>query len=175
MLHWWWGKRFLLSQGNVHFCYAFSPVSLQYKFSSRTWIFEFPRRACLNVYRVLMWVVAEHELIPGRALPIECHPEAHTDYAGTAVRWGLTYHLESAADCCQACLDHARNAKDDEKKCNIWVYCPEEGGCHSPDKYKHKHGECWLKQVSLSLFDQAFQSFRSCLIKYSGKDRFDSK
>ncbi|PWZ27481.1 Pectin acetylesterase 9 [Zea mays] len=31
-------------------------------------------------------------------------------------------------------------------KCNIWVYCPSEYGCYSPDKYEHKHQECWLKQ-----------------------------
>ena len=76
-----------------------------------------------------------------------CHAEAHTDYDGFAVRWGLTHHVESAADCCEECLKHAKNAKGDEKKCNVWVYCPVEEGCFSPDIYEHKHQECWLKQV----------------------------
>ncbi|XP_058786219.1 uncharacterized protein LOC131660879 [Vicia villosa] len=87
----------------------------------------------------------EKEVLPGRPLPSECHAELHTDYDGTAVRWGLTHHKDSAAECCQACLDHARHAKEGEKKCNIWVYCPSEFGCHSPDIYQHKHQECWLK------------------------------
>lgn len=99
---------------------------------------------------VVVVVVAEDDTIPGRAMPPECHAEAHTDYAGAAVRWGLSHHVDSAADCCQACLEQARNATGKEaKKCNIWVYCPSEGGCYSPDKYKHENHECWLKQVSL--------------------------
>ncbi|KAG0581671.1 hypothetical protein M758_4G273900 [Ceratodon purpureus] len=89
----------------------------------------------------------EDDTIPGREIPPECHAEVHTDYGGAAVRWGLTHHVGSAADCCQACLDHAKNATAEEKKCNIWVYCPSEGGCHSPDKYTHENHECWLKQA----------------------------
>ncbi|KOM51521.1 hypothetical protein LR48_Vigan09g018000 [Vigna angularis] len=87
----------------------------------------------------------DEEVLPGRPLSPECHAELHTDYDGSAVRWGLTHHKDSAADCCQACLDHAKHAKEGEKKCNIWVYCPSEFGCHSPDIYQHKHQECWLK------------------------------
>ncbi|KAK8596802.1 hypothetical protein V6N13_001409 [Hibiscus sabdariffa] len=87
----------------------------------------------------------DEQILAGRPLPRECHAELHTDYGGAAVRWGLTHHKESAADCCQACLDQAKNAKPGEKKCNIWVYCPSETGCYSPDKYQHKHTECWLK------------------------------
>lgn len=89
----------------------------------------------------------EDGIIPGRPLPSECHAEPHTDYDGAAVKWGLMHHKESAADCCQACLDQAKNAKEGEKKCNIWVYCPFEPGCYSPDIYQHKHQECWLKQA----------------------------
>ncbi|OUZ99833.1 hypothetical protein BVC80_7091g4 [Macleaya cordata] len=91
----------------------------------------------------------EDQIIAGRPLPPECNAELHTDYAGAAVRWGLTHHKESAADCCQACLDQAKNAKPGEMKCNIWVYCPSENGCHSPDIYEHKHQECWLKQADI--------------------------
>ncbi|RLM80326.1 Methionine aminopeptidase 1D, chloroplastic/mitochondrial [Panicum miliaceum] len=89
----------------------------------------------------------EQEIIAGPPLSPQCNAELHTDYGGAAVRWGLTHHKESAADCCQACLDQAKNAKPGELKCNIWVYCPSEFGCYSPDKYEHKHQECWLKQL----------------------------
>ncbi|KAJ1258577.1 hypothetical protein BS78_10G086200 [Paspalum vaginatum] len=89
----------------------------------------------------------EEEIVPGPPLPPECNAELHTDYGGAAVRWGLTNHKESAADCCQACIDQAKRAKPGALKCNIWVYCPSEYGCYSPDKYEHKHQECWLKQA----------------------------
>ncbi|MCO5595960.1 hypothetical protein L7F22_050011 [Adiantum nelumboides] len=88
----------------------------------------------------------EKGIIPGRAAPSQCHAEANSDYDGAAVRWGLTFHVESAADCCQACLDQAKSAKPGQLKCNIWVYCAREAGCYSPDIYEHKHQECWLKQ-----------------------------
>ncbi|KAG6786528.1 hypothetical protein POTOM_008134 [Populus tomentosa] len=105
----------------------------------------------------------EEEVLPGRPLPPECHAELHTDYDGAAVRWGLTYHKESAADCCQACLDQAKYAKPGEKKCNIWVYCPSETGCYSPDIYQHKNQECWLKYAEkpkLNFKDRYSESYR---------------
>ncbi|KAJ3695876.1 hypothetical protein LUZ60_001253 [Juncus effusus] len=89
----------------------------------------------------------EEEIIAGPPLRPECHAEVHTDYGGAAVRWGLTHHKESAADCCQACIDQSMNAKPGEMRCNIWVYCPSEFGCFSPDIYEHKHQECWLKMA----------------------------
>lgn len=104
----------------------------------------------------ILFCFSSKEIIPGRPMPPECHAELHTDYDGTAVRWGLTHHVESAADCCQACLDQAKRAKRGEKKCNIWVYCPSEFGCYSPDIYEHKHQECWLKQVLLLLATLSF-------------------
>jgi len=105
------------------------------------------------IFVFTVYISPEEEVLPGRALPPECKPELHTDYDGSAVRWGLTHHKDSAADCCQACLDHAKRAKEGEKKCNIWVYCPSEFGCHSPDVYQHKHMECWLKYVSSALMN----------------------
>lgn len=102
----------------------------------------------------------EEEIVAGPPLSPQCNAELHTDYDGAAVRWGLTHHKESAADCCQACLDQAKNAKPGELKCNIWVYCPSEFGCFSPDKYEHKHQEWYdcrvqrkhLKRPSCELF-----------------------
>ncbi|CAH9054079.1 unnamed protein product [Cuscuta europaea] len=106
----------------------------------------------------------ETEIIAGKRLPPECHHELHTDYGGVAVRWGLTHHKESAYDCCMACLDQSRRAKPGDKKCNIWVYCPSETGCYSPDIYEHKHQECWLKyseKPSLTFKDRYSESYRN--------------
>ncbi|KAJ4845403.1 hypothetical protein Tsubulata_010588 [Turnera subulata] len=106
----------------------------------------------------------EEEILPGRPVPPECHVELHTDYDGVAVRWGLTHHKESAADCCQACLDQAKRAKPGEKKCNIWVYCPSETGCYSPDIYEHKNQECWLKYAEkpkLNFKDRYSEDYRN--------------
>uniref|UniRef100_A0A5B6YQA8 Apple domain-containing protein n=1 Tax=Davidia involucrata TaxID=16924 RepID=A0A5B6YQA8_DAVIN len=106
----------------------------------------------------------EEEILPGKRLPPECHTKLHTDYDGAAVRWGLTHHKESAYECCQACFDHARRAKPGEKKCNIWVYCPSETGCYSPDIYEHKLGECWLKYAEkprLNFKDKYSESYRN--------------
>jgi hypothetical protein len=87
-------------------------------------------------------------------LPPECHPEPNSDFGGAAVRWGLTHHTDTAADCCRACLWQAQGLLQraaagghNELKCNVWVFCPEKDGCVSPDAYKHKYGECWLKQA----------------------------
>ncbi|KAL9244183.1 hypothetical protein vseg_017986 [Gypsophila vaccaria] len=102
--------------------------------------------------------------LPGKPVPPECHAELHTDYGGAAVRWGLTHHKESAADCCQACLDQAKRAKPGEMKCNIWVYCPSETGCHSPDIYEHRNQECWLKyaeQPKVTFKDKYSDSYRN--------------
>lgn len=106
----------------------------------------------------------EEDLLAGRPVPPECHAELHTDYDGVAVKWGLTHHKESAADCCQACFDQASRAKPGEMKCNVWVYCPSEAGCYSPDIYEHKHQECWLKfseKPKLNFKDKYSESYRS--------------
>ncbi|KAF5942786.1 hypothetical protein HYC85_020428 [Camellia sinensis] len=106
----------------------------------------------------------DDEILAGRQLPPECHPELHTDYDGAAVRWGLTHHKESAYDCCQACLDHSKRARPGEKKCNIWVYCPSETGCYSPDVYEHKHMKCWLKYAEkprVNFKDKYSESYRN--------------
>ncbi|XP_050214771.1 uncharacterized protein LOC126665878 [Mercurialis annua] len=107
---------------------------------------------------------SEEEILPGRPPPPECHAELHTDYDGAAVRWGLTFHKESAADCCQACIDQAKYAKPGEKKCNVWVYCPSEMGCYSPDIYQHRIQECWLKYAEtprLNFKDRYSESYRN--------------
>ncbi|KAK8623376.1 hypothetical protein V6N13_118262 [Hibiscus sabdariffa] len=106
----------------------------------------------------------EEQILAGRPLPLECNTELHTDYDGDCVRWGLSNPKESAADCCQDCLDQAKSAKPGEKKCNIWVYCPSESGCYSPDKYTHEHMECWLKyseSPSLNFKDRYSEEYRN--------------
>ncbi|KAG0449734.1 hypothetical protein HPP92_027166 [Vanilla planifolia] len=91
----------------------------------------------------------EDKTFRGPLLPPECHAEPHTDYDGAAVWWGLTHHKATAADCCQACIEQAKHAKIGQMKCNIWVYCPSEFGCFSPDIYEHQYQECWLKEAML--------------------------
>eukprot|EP00271_Cylindrocystis_brebissonii_P006014 TRINITY_DN1852_c0_g2_i2.p1 TRINITY_DN1852_c0_g2~~TRINITY_DN1852_c0_g2_i2.p1 ORF type:complete len:282 (+),score=45.86 TRINITY_DN1852_c0_g2_i2:219-1064(+) len=78
-------------------------------------------------------------------IPSECHADAHMDYDGDAVVWGLTHLKDTAADCCAACQKQAADEPETHRKCNTWVYCPEPDGCFSPDIYDHKHRECWLK------------------------------
>ncbi|XP_073146680.1 uncharacterized protein [Henckelia pumila] len=105
----------------------------------------------------------DSRILPGRQLPPICHAELHTDYDGLAVRWGLTHHKESAYECCMACLDQAKRAKPGENKCNVWVYCPSETGCYSPDIYEHKNQECWLKysgEPKLNFKDRYSDSYR---------------
>ncbi|CAI9267032.1 unnamed protein product [Lactuca saligna] len=105
----------------------------------------------------------DDSILAGRRLPPECNTELHTDYGGQAVKWGLTHQKESAYECCQACLNQAKNARPDEMKCNIWVYCPAEQGCHSPDIYQHKLEECWLKYAEtpkVSFKDKYSESYR---------------
>lgn len=104
---------------------------------------------CLVIFERYKFFSPEEDVLPGRPLPPECHAELHTDYDGAAVRWGLTHHKESAADCCQACMDQAKRARPGQLKCNVWVYCPSDTGCYSPDIYEHKNQECWLKYVSI--------------------------
>ncbi|KAK4337885.1 hypothetical protein RND71_042372 [Anisodus tanguticus] len=106
----------------------------------------------------------DDEIIAGRRLPPECNVELHTDYGGDAVRWGLTHPKESAYECCMACLNQAKQAGPNDKKCNIWVYCPSETGCYSPDIYQHKNQECWLKYAEkpkTSFKDRYSESFRN--------------
>jgi hypothetical protein len=79
--------------------------------------------------------------------PEKCQPELNTDFGGVAVRWGLTFHVNNAAECCKACAKQASYARGSQRKCNVWVFCPHKGGCPSPDGYEHKFGECWLKQA----------------------------
>ncbi|KAG0471278.1 hypothetical protein HPP92_015824 [Vanilla planifolia] len=86
---------------------------------------------------------------PENETDFECHAEPHTDYDGAAVWWGLTHHKATAADCCQACIEQAKHAKIGQMKCNIWVYCPSEFGCFSPDIYEHQYQECWLKEAKM--------------------------
>ncbi|PPR94377.1 hypothetical protein GOBAR_AA26290 [Gossypium barbadense] len=116
------------------------------------------RNSHRNVPVIVPWSALRddpEQILAGRPPLPECRTELHTDYDGDCVRWGLTHHKESAADCCQACLDQAKAAKPGEKKCNIWVYCPSETGCYSPDKYEHKHMECWLKYQDVTVRSQS--------------------
>ena len=59
---------------------------------------------------------------------------ARVELDGGVVRWGSDFKTSSAEACCRACEESAR-------KCNVWVWCGDEGGCGGD----RKRGECWLK------------------------------
>ena len=80
--------------------------------------------------------------------PDKCQPEPNTDFGGYAVRWGITFRVNNPAECCKACAKQASYARGSQRKCNVWVFCPDRKGCPSPDGYAHKFGECWLKQAN---------------------------
>ena len=61
-------------------------------------------------------------------------------YYVTVVTWGDKNLVDSAAACCESCSS--------TKGCNVWVYCPNEGGCGGGEKPR-PHKECWLKNADI--------------------------
>jgi len=47
---------------------------------------------CIVICVLLTVVDTDDDNIPGKTVPEACLAEAHTDYDGVAVRWGLTHH-----------------------------------------------------------------------------------
>ena len=63
----------------------------------------------------------------------------HTEYGGDVVKWGETNIKRSPREChdeCELLSDKKHNGG-----CNVWVYCPLEGGCGTQPS-----GACWLKR-----------------------------
>ena len=60
---------------------------------------------------------------PGVTTPAMCGEEPHSDPGGHAVVWGASHKVESAAECCQRCSEHAAQPKNAKKPCNSWVFC----------------------------------------------------
>jgi hypothetical protein len=60
-----------------------------------------------------------------------CNAKLHLDFDGPAVSWGMSFKLDSAAECCKACMEH-RMKPGQPADCNSWVWCPE-AVCWSPD------------------------------------------
>ena len=79
-------------------------------------------------------------------LDASCGAEANLDLDGFAVSWGLDFHTDTAAACCEACKRHTKT-EGQPGRCNSWVWCPEKltGKCWSPDIWDHRYQECWLK------------------------------
>ena len=73
----------------------------------------------------------------------ECHMRPNTDYDGFAVKWGRANLQDSWEACCKSCQDYV--PEGDGYPCNVWVYCPEEGGCFAPAAGDFVHKQCWLK------------------------------
>ena len=105
-----------------------------------------------------------------------CHAREGFDIAGDAAYvWGLSFNVESAAECCAACAAQRQlcgqansrgkpfwKASRRERSqgrcsgapgvCNAWVFCPgsndikgAEDRCFSYTIHNHTKGECWLK------------------------------
>ena len=91
---------------------------------------------------------------------MSCHARDSADLSGDAAYvWGLSFHVRSAAECCQACDSHqaacgqagSRGTRFWEQRtcggrgaCNAWVFCGSPR-CFSYDVHNHTFGECWLK------------------------------
>ena len=104
---------------------------------------------------------------------LSCNARDAMDLSGDAAFvWGSTFHVASAAECCEACAAHrslcgpnASRGKKAKKghveywdtgthklrcgpasrgRCNAFVFCAAEQ-CFSYDVHVHKKGECWLK------------------------------
>jgi hypothetical protein len=73
----------------------------------------------------------------------ECHMRPNTDYDGFAVKWGSANLQDSWEACCKSCQEYV--PEGDGYPCNVWVYCPEEGGCFAPAAGDFVHKQCWLK------------------------------
>lgn len=71
----------------------------------------------------------------------KCNMKKNTDYWGDALVWGNSHKVDSAGECCAACLAYKPKSKDDTE-CNVWVYCedPKLCGAH--------YRECWLKHLA---------------------------
>ena len=117
-------------------------------------------------------VVAEQP-VAEQAIDERCNAKEHLDFDGPAVSWGMSFKMDSAAECCKACMEHTRKPGQ-PADCNSWVWCPE-AVCWSPDiwyvaaarecrvrrtrttrwlaetrelgdgRRNHTFGECWLK------------------------------
>jgi len=83
---------------------------------------------------------------PGVTTQPACGEEPHSDPGGYAVVWGASHKKASAAECCEACAEHAANPRNKKRPCNSWVFCHALPYCWSLDTGNfHGFGECWLK------------------------------
>jgi hypothetical protein len=73
-----------------------------------------------------------------------CHARESTDYDGYAVTWGSANIQATPEACCESCRAYEPKAPD-FFPCNVWVFCPKEGGCFAPAAGEFGKGQCWLK------------------------------
>ena len=59
--------------------------------------------------------------------------EPHSDPGGYAVVWGASHKTKTAAECCDACAEHAANPKKKKRPCNSWGFCYSYPQCWSLD------------------------------------------
>ena len=67
-----------------------------------------------------------------------CHVLAHTELAGSVVKWGATNKLDNASACYSSCLTHNQPPQPrGRRNCTSWVW--------NHDTSSTQFGECWLK------------------------------
>ena len=68
-----------------------------------------------------------------------CNAEAHTEYAGDVALWGADHLVDTAEECCGACVAHSFGLVSPGHPCNAWVFCGDEAKCGAMFR------QCWLK------------------------------
>lgn len=67
-----------------------------------------------------------------------CSLQSNALIRGSDVKSGESNIQQTIGDCCSSCQQTSG--------CNAWLYCPQRGGCHSPDgKSSYSFGYCALK------------------------------
>jgi hypothetical protein len=57
---------------------------------------------------------------PTYRAPDYCHPMLHAGYAGGSLSWGMTFKVESAAECCEACRAHAKVCRNSNASGSVY-------------------------------------------------------
>ena len=105
-----------------------------------------------------------------------CHATPHAGFGGHAFTWGMTFKVETAAECCAACRAHASTCGPDARgktfmtrkfkgqataevcgapinsdsaasRCNTWVFCP------TPES---EGGLCWSNDIHNHTFGECW-------------------
>jgi len=56
-----------------------------------------------------------------------CNAKLHAGYGGGAFTWGMSYHVSSAQECCDACLSHASTCTEEGSVGKVYYHRKWEG------------------------------------------------